>query len=77
MLRAEIICGLKCELRKVEDAIKAFEGIDTKQLHTKVKPGRTSMGEAERRKVSARMKKYWNDKKLAQARPARVYTANA
>jgi hypothetical protein len=77
MLRAEIIAGLKCELCKVEDAIKKFECIDAKQLQTRAKSGRVSMGDAERREVSARMKKYWRDKKLAQAGATRAYTASA
>jgi hypothetical protein len=76
MLRAEIIAELKCELRKVENAIKTFESIISEQSNKKAERGRVSMGETERREVSERMKKYWRDKKLAQAGAARVYTAN-
>ena len=77
MLRTEIIAGLKCELRKVEDAIKRLESIDSEQSNRKPGSGRVSMGEAERREVSERMKRYWRDKKLAQAGSARVHTASA
>jgi hypothetical protein len=76
MLHAEIIAGLKCELRRVEDAISLLESITSAQSNRKAGSGRTSMGEAERREVSERMKKYWRDKKLAHAGSARVYTAS-
>jgi hypothetical protein len=77
MLHAEIISDLKCELRRVEDAIKTLESIDHKQSNRKFGSGRISMGEAERQRVSERMKRYWRDKKLAQAVPTRVYAASA
>jgi hypothetical protein len=77
MLQTEIISGLKSELREVEDAIKKLESIIAEQSNRKARSGRVSMGQAERREVSKRMKKYWRDKKLAQAVPTRVYSADA
>jgi hypothetical protein len=77
MLQIEIIAGLKCELRKVEEAIKILESFTSTQSNRKPGSGRLSMGQAERREVSERMKRYWRDKRLAQAVSTRVYSANA
>jgi hypothetical protein len=59
------------EKERVEKAIAALEHLQAKSSDGAVTPkraGRKSMGEEERRKVSARMKKYWTERRK-QIRP--------
>jgi hypothetical protein len=57
---------LYAEKERVEKAIAALEQLQANSSDTAVKPkrpGRKSMGEEERRKVSARMKRFWAEHK--------------
>ena len=66
-----ILHFLYAEKEKVEKAIAALEQLQANSSDTAVTPkraGRKSMGEEERRKVSARMKKYWTERRK-QIRP--------
>ena len=75
MSEVEIIAALRRELRRVKETIRTLEAIDSKQSNRKFASGRISMGEAERREVSERIKKYWRDKKSAQEHAPRANKA--
>jgi hypothetical protein len=77
MSHAEIISDLKYELYRIEVVIKNLETVAAERPSRKAGSGRIFMGEAERREVSARMKKHWHDKRLAQTVAVRVYMADA
>lgn len=53
---------LRAEIEKIDAVIaelEALNGADTGFIESGSRRGRKSMGEAERREVSARMKRYW------------------
>jgi hypothetical protein len=65
MRYTRIISELKSEIGKLDEVIETLESIALKYGESRpaTTPGRTSMGTEERSQVSARMKKYWSDKK--------------
>jgi hypothetical protein len=60
-----IISELKREIEKLDEAIETLESIALKYGESRraATQGRTSMGREERSQVSARMKKYWSNKR--------------
>jgi len=63
------ITELRSRRDKLEAVIKQLEALngsgDATMLAPRSRRGRKSMGEAERREVSARMKKYWASRRKA------------
>jgi hypothetical protein len=55
----ETISQLRAERAQLEAVIAELEAFNTGNGHSPERRGRKSMGAAERREVSARMKKYW------------------
>jgi hypothetical protein len=53
------IADLRAQREKLQAVIKQLEGLDGTGVKPRSPRGRKSMGEAERRVVSARMKRYW------------------
>jgi hypothetical protein len=65
----EIIRMLHVEKAKVEHSIAALETLDSRQaagLPPLRRRGRKSMGSQERREVSERMKRYWENRRQGQ-----------
>jgi hypothetical protein len=61
-----VLRQLYAEKEKVEKAIASLEELQTNRSTMAVTPkkrGRKSMSEEERRRASARMKRYWAEKK--------------
>jgi hypothetical protein len=63
----QIIEGLRSRKQKVERAIALLEELAEDQVDTPAMPlkrrGRKSMGPEERRKVSERIRKYWENRR--------------
>jgi len=68
----ETIEGLRAELKRVEAAIASLESIAVggETRAPRSRRGRKSMGEAERRDVSERMKRYWASRRAGAVRRA-------
>lgn len=60
------IRDLRAEIEKIDAVIAELEALnrsDTRLIESRSTRGRKSMGEAERREVSARMKRYWETRR--------------
>jgi hypothetical protein len=56
------LSSLYAQKKKLEDVIAVLEQLAGSEIRARPgRRGRKSMGEAERRQVSARIKKYWDD----------------
>ena len=68
---SQIIRELRDEQARLDSAIAQLEALvgssDGIVIAARSRRGRTSMGEAERREVSARMKKYWANRRKVKA----------
>ncbi len=67
----EVLAHLAAERKRVDDLIRALEGLQLgrdgeKPVAAPSRRGRKSMGQEERLEVSQRMQRYWEERRAAQ-----------